>query len=208
MLADEVREMVAELDRNKLDESWVRKERFARNEVIQNETFRKEFFIVARGVLHLENKNFRIIHFFFNGDVVNRQIAMINIEKELELVCDTEVLLIYVNREYFFDFATKKPLFLKWLLEETLYNNKKLYHELIKKELPIEKRIILSLQYICERSNEETDCESQQVPIYMNKMKIAKYAGVFCTELFEKWSLLINENVVEEKDGLLFIKKK
>lgn len=67
MLADEVREMIAELDRNKLDESWVRKERLARNEVIQNETFRKAFIIVARGVLHLENKNFRIIHFFLKG---------------------------------------------------------------------------------------------------------------------------------------------
>ncbi|MGC7132871.1 hypothetical protein ACP0AK_08215 [Listeria ivanovii] len=103
------------------------------------------------------------------------------------------------------NFATNKTDYLHWLIEATLNNNKNLYSELIKYELSAEERIIYSLQHICDNSN--INGEQQKIPSYMHKMKLAKYAGVFCTVLYEKLPLLIKKNKLEERNGALYLKK-
>ncbi|EFR96251.1 Crp/Fnr family transcriptional regulator [Listeria ivanovii] len=205
MCEEKIMEMIAELDRGKLEDSWIRKETFNRNEVIQKESCINEFIIVLEGVLHIENKNFHILHFFFGGDIVNKQLTKINEDNEFNLICDTEVFVVHVNREYFLNFATSKTVYLEWLIEKTLNNNKNLYSELIKNELTAEERIIYSLQHICDKAH--INSEKQKIPSYMHKLKIAKYAGVFCTVLYEKLPLLIKKNILEERNGTLYLKK-
>lgn len=200
-----IKKMIAELDRDKLEDSWIRKENFHRNDVVKKEQCINEFIIVLEGVLHIENKNFHIFHFFFSGDVVNQQLAKINADNGLDLICDTEVLLVHIDRRYFLNFATNNTSYLQWLIEATLNNNKNLYSELSKYELSAEERIMYSLRYVCDKSN--LNSEQQKIPGYLHKMKLAKYAGVFCTVLYEKLPLLIKKNKLEERNGDLYLKK-
>lgn len=135
--------MIRDLNKNKLEKNWIRCEKLSKK--IDTETFQDEFIIITKGILHVENKKFHILHFFSNGDIINHQVAIISGENELRLICDTEVSLIYIDREFFFNYATNKPSYMEWLLEATLVNNKNLYNELIKYDLSAEDRIVYNL---------------------------------------------------------------
>ncbi|EFS02247.1 nucleotide-binding domain-containing protein [Listeria seeligeri FSL S4-171] len=155
----------------------------------------------------MENKKFQILHFFSNGDIINQQVASISGENELHLVCDTEVSLVFIDREYFLNYATNKPSYMEWLLEATLVNNKNLYNELIKYDLSAEERIVYALQYLCEKLEIESEDGYQQIPKYINKMKMAKYGKISRKLLNEKLLLLIDKEILKEKQGKFYIKK-
>ncbi|MBC8922223.1 Crp/Fnr family transcriptional regulator, partial [Escherichia coli] len=112
---------------------------------------------------------------------------------ELRLVCDTDVSLIFIDREYFLNYATNKPSYMEWLLEETLINNKNLYNELIKYDLSAEERIVYALQYLCDKLEIESENGYQQIPKYINKIKMAKYGKISTVKIAllmlekEKW---------------------
>ncbi|MBC6178925.1 Crp/Fnr family transcriptional regulator [Listeria welshimeri] len=199
--------MVQELNKYKLKDKWIRCEKLSKNKIIKGETFLDEFIIIANGILHVENKKFQILHFFSNGDIINQQVASISGENELHLVCDTEVSLVFIDREYFLNYATNKPSYMEWLLEATLVNNKNLYNELIKYDLSAEERIVYALQYLCEKLEIESEDGYQQIPKYINKMKMAKYGKISRKLLNEKLLLLIDKEVLKEKQGRFYIKK-
>ncbi|MBC1755317.1 Crp/Fnr family transcriptional regulator [Listeria seeligeri] len=207
MYNEKVKEMVQELNKYKLKDKWIRCEKLSKNKIIKGETFLDEFIIIANGILHVENKKFQILHFFSNGDIINQQVASICGENELHLVCDTEVSLVFIDREYFLNYATNKPSYMEWLLEATLVNNKNLYNELIKYDLSAEERIVYALQYLCEKLEIESEDGYQQIPKYINKMKMAKYGKISRKLLNEKLLLLIDKEVLKEKQGRFYIKK-
>ncbi|EEP7574803.1 Crp/Fnr family transcriptional regulator, partial [Listeria monocytogenes] len=78
MFNEKVKEMIRELDKYKLQDKWVRFEKFSKNKKIDSETFQDEFIIITNGILHVENKIFQILHFFSNGDIINQQVAKIS----------------------------------------------------------------------------------------------------------------------------------
>ncbi|MBC1484150.1 Crp/Fnr family transcriptional regulator [Listeria sp. FSL L7-1485] len=207
MYNEEVKEMVQELDKYKLKDKWIRYVKLSKNKIIKGETFLDEFIIITNGILHVENKKFQILHFFSNGDIINQQVAAISGENELHLVCDTDVSLVFVDREYFLNYATNKPSYMEWLLEATLVNNKNLYNELIKYDLSAEERIVYALQYLCEKLEIESIDGYQEIPKYINKMKMAKYGKISRKLLNEKLLLLIEKEVLKEKQGRFYIKK-
>ncbi|KKD45882.1 cyclic nucleotide-binding domain-containing protein [Listeria seeligeri] len=207
MYNEKVKEMVQELNKYKLKDKWIRCEKLSKNKIIKGETFLDEFIIIANGILHVENKKFQILHFFSNGDIINQQVASISGENELHLVCDTEVSLVFIDREYFLNYATNKPSYMEWLLEATLVNNKNLYNELIKYDLSAEERIVYALQYLCEKLEIESEDGYQQIPKYINKMKMAKYGKISRKLLNEKLLLLIDKEILKEKQGKFYIKK-
>ncbi|MBC6298112.1 Crp/Fnr family transcriptional regulator [Listeria sp. FSL L7-1517] len=207
MYNEKVKEMVQELDKYKLKDKWIRYVKLSKNKVIKGETFLDEFIIITNGILHVENKKFQILHFFSNGDIINQQVAAISGENELHLVCDTDVSLVFVDREYFLNYATNKPSYMEWLLEATLVNNKNLYNELIKYDLSAEERIVYALQYLCEKLEIESKDGYQEIPKYINKMKMAKYGKISRKLLNEKLLLLIEKEVLKEKQGRFYIKK-
>ncbi|MBC1470291.1 Crp/Fnr family transcriptional regulator [Listeria seeligeri] len=207
MYNEKVKEMVQELNKYKLKDKWIRCEKLSKNKIIKGETFLDEFIIIANGILHVENKKFQILHFFSNGDIINQQVASISGENELHLVCDTEVSLVFIDREYFLNYATNKPSYMEWLLEATLVNNKNLYNELIKYDLSAEERIVYALQYLCEKLEIESEDGYQQIPKYINKMKMAKYGKISRKLLNEKLLVLIDKEVLKEKQGRFYIKK-
>ncbi|WP_270996008.1 Crp/Fnr family transcriptional regulator [Listeria seeligeri] len=207
MYNEKVKEMVQELNKYKLKDKWIRCEKLSKNKIIKGETFLDEFIIIANGILHVENKKFQILHFFSNGDIINQQVASISGENELHLVCDTEVSLVFIDREYFLNYATNKPSYMEWLLEATLVNNKNLYNELIKYDLSAEERIVYALQYLCEKLEIENEDGYQQIPKYINKMKMAKYGKISRKLLNEKLLLLIDKEILKEKQGKFYIKK-
>lgn len=207
MYNEKVKGMVQELNKYKLKDKWIRCEKLSKNKNIKGETFLDEFIIIANGILHVENKKFQILHFFSNGDIINQQVASISGENELHLVCDTEVSLVFIDREYFLNYATNKPSYMEWLLEATLVNNKNLYNELIKYDLSAEERIVYALQYLCEKLEIESEDGYQQIPKYINKMKMAKYGKISRKLLNEKLLLLIDKEILKEKQGKFYIKK-
>ncbi|EAC3621557.1 Crp/Fnr family transcriptional regulator [Listeria monocytogenes] len=207
MFNEKVKEMIRELDKYKLQDKWVRFEKLSKNKKINSETFQDEFIIITNGILHVENKKFQILHFFSNGDIINQQVAKISGENELRLVCDTDVSLIFIDREYFLNYATNKPSYMEWLLEETLINNKNLYNELIKYDLSAEERIVYALQYLCDKLEIESENGYQQIPKYINKIKMAKYGKISRKQLNEKIILLLDKEVLKEKKGRFYIKK-
>lgn len=207
MYNEKVKEMVQELDKYKLKDKWIRYVKLSKNKTIKGETFLDEFIIITNGILHVENKKFQILHFFSNGDIINQQVAAISGKNELHLVCDTDVSLVFVDREYFLNYAANKPSYMEWLLEATLVNNKNLYNELIKYDLSAEERIVYALQYLCEKLEIESKDGYQEIPKYINKMKMAKYGKISRKLLNEKLLLLIEKEVLKEKQGRLYIKK-
>lgn len=101
MFNENVKEMIRDLNKNKLEKNWIRFEKLSKNKKIDTETFQDEFIIITNGILHVENKKFDRLHFFSNEDIINQQVAIISGENELSLICDTEVSLIYIDREFF-----------------------------------------------------------------------------------------------------------
>lgn len=207
MFNENVKEMIRDLNKNKLEKNWIRFEKLPKNKKIDTETFQDEFIIITKGILHVENKKFHILHFFSNGDIINHQVAIISGENELRLICDTEVSLIYIDREFFLNYATNKPSYMEWLLEATLVNNKNLYNELIKYDLSAEDRIVYTLQYLCEKLEIESENGYQQIPKYINKIKMAKYGKISRKQLNKKISLLLNKKILKESKGTYYIKK-
>ncbi|HBM3991245.1 TPA: Crp/Fnr family transcriptional regulator, partial [Listeria innocua] len=108
---------------------------------------------------------------------------------------------------YFLNYATNKPSYMEWLLEETLINNKNLYNELIKYDLSAEERIVYALQYLCDKLEIESENGYQQIPKYINKIKMAKYGKISRKQLNEKIILLLGKKVLKEKKGRFYIKK-
>ncbi|MBC1342405.1 Crp/Fnr family transcriptional regulator [Listeria welshimeri] len=207
MFNENVKEMIRDLNKNKLEKNWIRCEKLSKNKKIDTETFQDEFIIITNGILHVENKKFHILHFFSNGDIINQQVAAISGENELSLICDTEVSLVYIDREFFLNYATNKPSYMEWLLEATLVNNKNLYNELIKYDLSAEDRIVYTLQYLCEKLEIESENGYQQIPKYINKIKMAKYGKISRKQLNEKIMLLLNKKILKENKGIYYIKK-
>ncbi|AIS60272.1 cyclic nucleotide-binding domain-containing protein [Listeria ivanovii] len=208
MYDTEVKEMVDDLEFNKLEDAWIRTLNFTANEQILHKQFIDEFIIVKEGVLHIENNGYQILRFFTSGDIINQQIAVISEDKELQIICDTDVSVVFINREYFLNFASNKTSYLKWLLNATLTNNKNLYKELFKNDLPEEERIVTSLKMLCDKLKVESESGLQKIPSYLNKTKIAKYAGVFRKELNEDISVLIRKELLDQRRGALYVKNK
>ncbi|MBC1895114.1 Crp/Fnr family transcriptional regulator [Listeria seeligeri] len=201
-----VDEMIVDLNKYKLEDYWIRIEETPENEVINQYQFLYEFVFVKEGVLHVENKNHQILNFFSGGDVINQQIFGVTASKKLNFICDEKTSLVYINREYFLNFATNNPAYMKWFLDATERNNKNLYNEIIKYDYPTKERIVHALQYLCNKLRMEKIEGFQRIPFYMDNEKIANYVGVSCKEFTKILPILISKQLLEKRNEGLYVK--
>ncbi len=206
MFADKTDEILKDLNTNKLDNSWINFEKLVKNSIIDGNRFLNEFIVVHDGIMHMENKNAQILHFFSKGDVINQQVSGLNLEKNLFLVCDTDVEMTFVNREYFLNFATNKPSYMEWLLEMTLLNNMNLYNELIKYDFSTEGRVVYTLQYLCEKLKTNQKNDYFIVPAFINKVKLAKYGNISRKQLDKILESLTKKELIRIEDKRFYVK--
>ncbi len=141
-----------------------------------------------------------------DGDVINQQIFGVTASKKLNFICDEKTSLVYINREYFLNFATNNPAYMKWFLDATERNNKNLYNEIIKYDYPTKERIVHALQYLCNKLRMEKIEGFQRIPFYMDNEKIANYVGVSCKEFTKILPILISKQLLEKRNEGLYVK--
>ncbi len=206
MEKNETAGIIKDLKRNQADSTWVRQMDLVKNTLISGKYFKNEFMIVMDGILHLENKNKQIILFFSKGDVINQLVSELSTNNNLQLVCDTDVTLTFVYREYFLNFATNKPSYLKWFLDMSLVNNMNLYDELIKYQYPSEERLLSSLKTLCEKLSISERNGYYQIPVFISKVTLSKYSNISRQQLDMLLATLIQKNVIKMEQRTLYFK--
>ncbi|WP_439443109.1 Crp/Fnr family transcriptional regulator [Listeria aquatica] len=198
--------MIRDLDENKVSKSDVKFESIKQNEVLDVEKLTHHLLIIESGTLHLENKNFQILHFFSKENVIHQSPFELGLQDKLRLVTDTPVKIIFINREYFLNFAANKMSYMEWLLEAIMKNSSGLCFELMKYDLPTESRITYTMQKLCDKDDVTVDNRGfREMPRYMNKMKLAKYGGVSRKNLDLKLEILKEKKHVEIEEGHFLI---
>lgn len=206
VLTKQTQSIIDDLEINKLDSSWIVSQKLVKNSIINDDRFKNEFIIIYDGILHMQNADTQIIHFFSRGDVINQQVSSLNLEEKLFLVCDTDVELAFINREYFFNFAVNKPSYMEWLLEKTLMNNLNLYNELIKYEFSTENKVIHTLQHLCNKLGAQRKNNYFVLPSFINKFKLAKYCNISRTQLNKTLDSLIQKEVIQIENKIICVK--
>ncbi|MBC1418493.1 Crp/Fnr family transcriptional regulator [Listeria fleischmannii] len=206
MLKNKTSEILLDLNQNKADSDWVRIMSIPKTSSIPGKYFKEEFIIVLEGVLHLGNKNKQIILFFSEGDVINQQVSDLNITNKLELICDTDVKLAFVYREYFLNFATNKPSYLEWLLEMSLSNNLNLYNEIMKHDYSTEDRLMYSLRYLSKKLNISCEDGFCKLPPFINKVNLSKYSNLSRKYLDIMLDSLVQQNLIRIESKSIYVK--
>ncbi|WP_088809159.1 MULTISPECIES: Crp/Fnr family transcriptional regulator [Listeria] len=198
--------VIKDLEKNQAEPTWVRRMDLIKSTMISGKYFKEEFMIVIDGTMHLESRNKQIILFFSDGDVINQQVSELSIHNDLQLVCDTDVKVVFVYREYFLNFATNKPTYLKWFLDISLLNNMNLYNELIKYQYSSEERLMCSLKMICEKLNIKIEKGYYQIPSFINKITLSKYSHISRQQLDILLAALIKKREIKMDNRTLYIR--
>ncbi|MBC6296143.1 Crp/Fnr family transcriptional regulator [Listeria sp. FSL L7-1517] len=199
--------ILEDLESNKADNDWVTYDTLSEGTTLENSHLLKHFLILEKGILHLENQNSQILQFFTAGDIVFLSPFDLNVDMQLKLVCDENAKIVFVDREYFLNFAANKVSYMEWLLKSVLSNTSALCFELMKHDLPADERIVYTLQRVCEKTKpEETTKDYYEVPTFLNKTKMAQYGSMSRKNLYNKLETLEEKNLVKRKNEKVFVK--
>lgn len=197
--------ILEDLERNKADNDWVTDETLLAGQTLENRHLLKHFLILEKGTLHLENQNSQILQFFTTGDIVFLSPYDMNVDTQLKLVCDQTAKIVFVNREYFLNFAANKASYMEWLLTSVLSNTSALCFELMKHDLPADERIVYTLQRLCQKTQPVAKEEYYEVPNFLNKTKMAQYGAMSRKNLYNKLEVLEENEQVKQKNEKVFV---
>lgn len=197
--------ILEDLERNKADNDWVTDETLLAGQTLENRHLLKHFLILEKGTLHLENQNSQILQFFTTGDIVFLSPYDMNVDTQLKLVCDQTAKIVFVDREYFLNFAANKASYMEWLLTSVLSNTSALCFELMKHDLPADERIVYTLQRLCQKTQPVAKEEYYEVPNFLNKTKMAQYGAMSRKNLYNKLEVLEENEQVKQKNEKVFV---
>ncbi|MBF2598504.1 Crp/Fnr family transcriptional regulator [Listeria seeligeri] len=197
--------ILEDLERNKADNDWVTDDTLLAGQTLENRHLLKHFLILEKGTLHLENQNSQILQFFTTGDIVFLSPYDMNVDTQLKLVCDQTVKIVFVDREYFLNFAANKASYMEWLLTSVLSNTSALCFELMKHDLPADERIVYTLQRLCQKTQPVAKEEYYEVPNFLNKTKMAQYGAMSRKNLYNKLEVLEESEQVKQKNKKVFV---
>ncbi|MBM5610120.1 Crp/Fnr family transcriptional regulator [Listeria seeligeri] len=197
--------ILEDLERNKADNDWVTDETLLAGQTLENRHLLKHFLILEKGTLHLENQNSQILQFFTTGDIVFLSPYDMNVDTQLKLVCDQTAKIVFVDREYFLNFAANKASYMEWLLTSVLSNTSALCFELMKHDLPADERIVYTLQRLCQKTQPVAKEEYYEVPNFLNKTKMAQYGAMSRKNLYNKLEVLEENKQVKQKNEKVFV---
>lgn len=197
--------ILEDLERNKADNDWVTDDTLLAGQTLENRHLLKHFLILEKGTLHLENQNSQILQFFTTGDIVFLSPYDMNVDTQLKLVCDQTAKIVFVDREYFLNFAANKASYMEWLLTSVLSNTSALCFELMKHDLPADERIVYSLQRLCQKTQPVAKEEYYEVPNFLNKTKMAQYGAMSRKNLYNKLEVLEENEQVKQKNEKVFV---
>ncbi|MBM5695894.1 Crp/Fnr family transcriptional regulator [Listeria seeligeri] len=197
--------ILEDLERNKADNDWVTDDTLLAGQTLENRHLLKHFLILEKGTLHLENQNSQILQFFTTGDIVFLSPYDMNVDTQLKLVCDQTAKIVFVDREYFLNFAANKASYMEWLLTSVLSNTSALCFELMKHDLPADERIVYTLQRLCQKTQPVAKEEYYEVPNFLNKTKMAQYGAMSRKNLYNKLEVLEESEQVKQKDEKVFV---
>ncbi|CAM2363401.1 Crp/Fnr family transcriptional regulator [Listeria seeligeri] len=197
--------ILEDLERNKADNDWVTDDTLLAGQTLENRHLLKHFLILEKGTLHLENQNSQILQFFTTGDIVFLSPYDMNVDTQLKLVCDQTAKIIFVDREYFLNFAANKASYMEWLLTSVLSNTSALCFELMKHDLPADERIVYTLQRLCQKTQPVAKEEYYEVPNFLNKTKMAQYGAMSRKNLYNKLEVLEESEQVKQKNEKVFV---
>ncbi|MBC1756438.1 Crp/Fnr family transcriptional regulator [Listeria seeligeri] len=197
--------ILEDLERNKADNDWVTDETLLAGQTLENRHLLKHFLILEKGTLHLENQNSQILQFFTTGDIVFLSPYDMNVDTQLKLVCDQTAKIVFVDREYFLNFAANKASYMEWLLTSVLSNTSALCFELMKHDLPADERIVYTLQRLCKKTQPVAKEEYYEVPNFLNKTKMAQYGAMSRKNLYNKLEVLEESEQVKQKNEKVFV---
>lgn len=197
--------ILEDLERNKADNDWVTDDTLLAGQTLENRHLLKHFLILEKGTLHLENQNSQILQFFTTGDIVFLSPYDMNVDTQLKLVCDQTAKIVFVDREYFLNFAANKASYMEWLLTSVLSNTSALCFELMKHDLPADERIVYTLQRLCKKTQPVAKEEYYEVPNFLNKTKMAQYGAMSRKNLYNKLEVLEQSEQVKQKNEKVFV---
>ncbi|MBF2346229.1 Crp/Fnr family transcriptional regulator [Listeria seeligeri] len=197
--------ILEDLERNKADNDRVTDDTLLAGQTLENRHLLKHFLILEKGTLHLENQNSQILQFFTTGDIVFLSPYDMNVDTQLKLVCDQTAKIIFVDREYFLNFAANKASYMEWLLTSVLSNTSALCFELMKHDLPADERIVYTLQRLCQKTQPVAKEEYYEVPNFLNKTKMAQYGAMSRKNLYNKLEVLEENEQVKQKNEKVFV---
>ncbi|MBC1424185.1 Crp/Fnr family transcriptional regulator [Listeria seeligeri] len=197
--------ILEDLERNKADNDWVTDDTLLAGQTLENRHLLKHFLILEKGTLHLENQNSQILQFFTTGDIVFLSPYDMNVDTQLKLVCDQTAKIVFVDREYFLNFAANKASYMEWLLTSVLSNTSALCFELMKHDLPADERIVYTLQRLCKKTQPVAKEEYYEVPNFLNKTKMAQYGAMSRKNLYNKLEVLEESEQVKQKNEKVFV---
>ncbi|MBC1487352.1 Crp/Fnr family transcriptional regulator [Listeria seeligeri] len=197
--------ILEDLERNKADNDWVTDDTLLAGQTLENRHLLKHFLILEKGTLHLENQNSQILQFFTTGDIVFLSPYDMNVDTQLKLVCDQTAKIVFVDREYFLNFAANKASYMEWLLTSVLSNTSALCFELMKHDLPADERIVYTLQRLCQKTQPVAKEEYYEVPNFLNKTKMAQYGAMSRKNLYNKLEVLEESEQVKQKNEKVFV---
>ncbi|MBC2071099.1 Crp/Fnr family transcriptional regulator [Listeria seeligeri] len=197
--------ILEDLKRNKADNDWVTDDTLLAGQTLENRHLLKHFLILEKGTLHLENQNSQILQFFTTGDIVFLSPYDMNVDTQLKLVCDQTAKIVFVDREYFLNFAANKASYMEWLLTSVLSNTSALCFELMKHDLPADERIVYTLQRLCQKTQPVAKEEYYEVPNFLNKTKMAQYGAMSRKNLYNKLEVLEENEQVKQKNEKVFV---
>ncbi|WP_271000993.1 Crp/Fnr family transcriptional regulator [Listeria seeligeri] len=197
--------ILEDLERNKADNDWVTDDTLLAGQTLENRHLLKHFLILEKGTLHLENQNSQILQFFTTGDIVFLSPYDMNVDTQLKLVCDQTAKIVFVDREYFLNFAANKVSYMEWLLTSVLSNTSALCFELMKHDLPADERIVYTLQRLCQKTQPVAKEEYYEVPNFLNKTKMAQYGAMSRKNLYNKLEVLEESEQVKQKNEKVFV---
>ncbi|MBC1579697.1 Crp/Fnr family transcriptional regulator [Listeria seeligeri] len=197
--------ILEDLERNKADNDWVTDDTLLAGQTLENRHLLKHFLILEKGTLHLENQNSQILQFFTTGDIVFLSPYDMNVDTQLKLVCDQTAKIVFVDREYFLNFAANKASYMEWLLTSVLSNTSALCFELMKHDLPADERIVYTLQRLCQKTQPVAKEEYYEVPNFLNKTKMAQYGAMSRKNLYNKLEVLEENEQVKQKNEKVFV---
>lgn len=128
-----------------------------------------------------------------------------NVDTQLKLVCDQTAKIVFVDREYFLNFAANKASYMEWLLTSVLSNTSALCFELMKHDLPADERIVYTLQRLCQKTQPVAKEEYYEVPNFLNKTKMAQYGAMSRKNLYNKLEVLEESEQVKQKNEKVFV---
>lgn len=202
-----LRNMLQELNENKVYPSYVVFETMGKNQKLDVQKLNTHLLIVLEGSLHLENKNSQILQFFVPGNTIHQSPFVMNAQDSLKVMSDCESEIVLVHREFFLNFASNKIEYMEWLLEAVTENSSAFCFELMKFNLLPEKRIIYTLQTFCKKIHAREDSGYFKLPDFITKTMLSRYGGVSRKTLDKILVDLAEQRLLIKQDDTFFVKR-